>query len=1110
MSTTLWEVLERKGTPQQNANVKYLTNYASELLDVIRDTFPTYTLHNRVHAKNVIALMENLLGHRAGDLTALEAAMLILAAYFHDSGMAFTDDERNSLPHTSEFQTYLRNNPSEYLRFRENQDTPDNHTLEGFCRWIHADRVRTILAGLPEDRLRWGNIPIAHHLGELCRSHNLPTTSLKAEIFDGDFINQCDLRLCGIILRLADILDFDNSRSPEAVYHYMGIQRGNTPRLQRSEVEWRKHLKSDGFIFPPIKTADYSLGFIAGPDHPAVQHDILEFLVVIEAEMAACKQLISYCTERWRNLPLPGSIARSGIISDGFTYGDFRFKLDKDAILDLFMGENLYSNPDVFIRELLQNSIDAVRARCRLEGTDTESSGYRIDVSEWMDNEGYQWIRIDDDGCGMNLEIIDKFLLRVGASYYSTSGFKADLLRVETGMQSPPMISIGKFGVGLLSVFLVADRIELSTRRVVHGGNTDEAVRLSFPQKTDFLVVQTETKQSTASTMPSSSGSVENGYRRPDQPGTSIALRIDPTRMDERVDVRRLCRHYLLKSPVQISLDGEDVELLSALNDDDAISVPLNWSRELKELDPELVNALQQVKLHVKKLDISAVRARGEIDGCGYFVFVDASALKSALSTIDANKLPGVAGLNFSYVNPYTDDDDDYDERIDINDPESPLRLGPFVKLAYYGQERVHVTLNFYDRSAYHYVQRFDPYDDEVLSQFALVGEINSDDPFRLSATIPFSKIGLELPFIKSSVGYEENEEDVDEDDVDEDDYPDRVHPDFIFDNPMYWDDRWLNERESFISTWSHNGIRLPIDFLKSNEEWLSTETKSNDHYISGNVLASLWLLDALRPDLNVARDHVRSLPYAVVSALQLTLRRALQGAGEKEAADNFLKNLSVINNLKRMSGDVTLGEIYADPLTTSPKGWKTEKLFLVDGYHDRLSARDLSNCISEQSPRLVTILPTGHFIDCLSVALLQLNFDFVSVGLGRYEILRCLSEDGVDNRLLRYLPGSFANYKEGPDILRRSNQGNYQETWDVANLAHPLVDWYISISPTLSTLSMATDRDISRFLLLHNPRLRDRFRKFKASIRSANKMLRSHGPTYSGSLNVEMLGGVV
>ena len=67
------------------------------------DTFPTYTLHNRVHACNVVGRMGDLPGKQVKDITALEGALLIPAAYLHDIGMVFTEEERTNIQQERHF-----------------------------------------------------------------------------------------------------------------------------------------------------------------------------------------------------------------------------------------------------------------------------------------------------------------------------------------------------------------------------------------------------------------------------------------------------------------------------------------------------------------------------------------------------------------------------------------------------------------------------------------------------------------------------------------------------------------------------------------------------------------------------------------------------------------------------------------------------------------------------------------------------------------------------------------------------------------------------------------------------------------------------------------------
>lgn len=102
--TRLWGVLVDKAQNVSNAaailcQVEALCGKALPLLNRFADTFPTYTLHNETHVMNVLSIMADLLGEAGlGRLTLGEAAMLILAACYHDIGMVYTPGAEGGPP----------------------------------------------------------------------------------------------------------------------------------------------------------------------------------------------------------------------------------------------------------------------------------------------------------------------------------------------------------------------------------------------------------------------------------------------------------------------------------------------------------------------------------------------------------------------------------------------------------------------------------------------------------------------------------------------------------------------------------------------------------------------------------------------------------------------------------------------------------------------------------------------------------------------------------------------------------------------------------------------------------------------------------------------------
>lgn len=123
---------------------------------------------------------------------------------------------------------------------------------------------------------------------------------------------------------------------------------------------------------------------------------------------------------------------------------DQNFQVNLGGVIRL-LSDHLYGGPEVFIRELLQNSIDAITARRKM---DASYSG-RIRVEVLTSDRG-NTVCVEDDGIGLTESEVHQFLATIGES--SKSG---DLSRGDF---------IGQFGIGLLSAFVVSDEITVLTQ----------------------------------------------------------------------------------------------------------------------------------------------------------------------------------------------------------------------------------------------------------------------------------------------------------------------------------------------------------------------------------------------------------------------------------------------------------------------------------------------------------------------------------------------------------------------------------------------------------------------------------------------------------------------
>ncbi|MFI6942107.1 HSP90 family protein [Streptomyces sp. NPDC050418] len=191
---------------------------------------------------------------------------------------------------------------------------------------------------------------------------------------------------------------------------------------------------------------------------------------------------------------------------------DRTFQVDLRGLVDL-LSHHLYSSPRVYLRELLQNAVDALTARHALEPHGT--FGIRVFADGSV-------VRVEDDGVGLTEADVHTFLATIGRS--SKRAEKIAEQRADF---------IGQFGIGLLSCFLVADEIHVVSR----SARTPDAPAVEWRGRGDGSY--------TVRTLPASA--------RP-RPGTTVTLtpRADAAEWTRPERVHSLARHFgsLLRHPV--------------------------------------------------------------------------------------------------------------------------------------------------------------------------------------------------------------------------------------------------------------------------------------------------------------------------------------------------------------------------------------------------------------------------------------------------------------------------------------------------------------------------------------------------------------------------------
>jgi molecular chaperone HtpG len=211
------------------------------------------------------------------------------------------------------------------------------------------------------------------------------------------------------------------------------------------------------------------------------------------------------------------------------------------------LGEHLYSTPTVALRELVQNAHDSCERR-RLEDHAHPSFEARIVV---IADPRERSLTIEDTGAGLTADEVERYLATVGAGYTRT-------LRDREPEASKGLI--GYFGLGFLSAFVVADRVEVWT--------------CSYQDPTQ------------AWRFISRDGQTYTLEPAPDRPiGTRVTLSLAERFADlaNPLAIRRLLTRYasLLRHPVHCPIDGSFDQLGEAVN---AEPPPWRDPRELSEL----------------------------------------------------------------------------------------------------------------------------------------------------------------------------------------------------------------------------------------------------------------------------------------------------------------------------------------------------------------------------------------------------------------------------------------------------------------------------------------------------------------------------------------------
>ncbi|CAN3984517.1 wHTH domain-containing protein [Kitasatospora purpeofusca] len=163
---------------------------------------------------------------------------------------------------------------------------------------------------------------------------------------------------------------------------------------------------------------------------------------------------------------------------------DLRFRLADDRIQELLMGEQLYGDQALAIRELYQNALDACRYRdarttyLRRHDPQVPAWSGRIDFHRGVDERGQTYLECRDNGIGMGERELREVFSYAGMRFADLPEFLDEQAawRAE-GIEFHPN---SRFGIGVLSYFMMADDISVTTCRLDRDGHPGDRLQVDI------------------------------------------------------------------------------------------------------------------------------------------------------------------------------------------------------------------------------------------------------------------------------------------------------------------------------------------------------------------------------------------------------------------------------------------------------------------------------------------------------------------------------------------------------------------------------------------------------------------------------------------------------
>lgn len=513
-------------------------------LPAIFSYYPHYSAHDSSHSQSLISAIELILGeHRIRDLSPADIWLILVAAQLHDIGMILPNEEIMELVNNSEFKKYLAGMKSsadiDFARAATlllDKRIPDGDNtwflnikqsvillIAEYLRRRHTERSGNIISG---DTVISRLLSMKQN-GEMSRAY-MTVGSIAAmhgrnfddifTLYETDSILQMKShpRFAAALIRLGDLCDVDNGRFNAAMIAVFG----KLP--QSSLVHFYKHRTITRLC---ISTREICMS--ADIPFERIQHELARegYGCVVKGE-DFCHRIVRE-HQHWFNMikkELQNLLLHAGeifpvdmdqtlpafkqeILVNGqrsvLADSNLRLNFAPEKAYALIEGYSLYDEQRTFVREFVQNSLDAMKIQLWRDLKDGRWNSYlskekRENLSDLQPfdlcKEIYESYRVEiktetdkatdsktitfkDSGIGISYDDLQNNIIRTGTSWGSRKKYESELAEMP-----PWMRPTGGFGIGLHAAFAVTDKIEIKSKTryeeypkhiIIHSGQQD-------------------------------------------------------------------------------------------------------------------------------------------------------------------------------------------------------------------------------------------------------------------------------------------------------------------------------------------------------------------------------------------------------------------------------------------------------------------------------------------------------------------------------------------------------------------------------------------------------------------------------------------------------------